>query len=152
MIEDELERKIEGMDKRKLLFLFGEHLSGKTNTVIEYLKRKLGENFKDHYIDVGLYIQKIIQKEYISKYEIYPDEFIDDSKDIFEQLIEDRFIEGSNNLYVLDHLEFLLSESITEWISILDRLVTKKYTVIVVVPNEFRNILPIRAYDYLEVV
>lgn len=152
MIQDELERKIEGMDKRKLLFLLGEHLSGKTNTVIKYLKSKFDEDYKDHYIDVGLYIQKVIQKEYISKYEIYPDEFIDDSKDIFKQLIEEKLIECSNNLYVLDHLEFLLSENITEWISMLDRLVTKKFTVIVVVPNEFKNILPIRAYDYLEVV
>ena len=29
MIQEEIEKKIRSMDKRKLLFLFGEHMSGK---------------------------------------------------------------------------------------------------------------------------
>ncbi|AST58022.1 atpase AAA [Thermoanaerobacterium thermosaccharolyticum] len=152
MIQEEIEKKIRNMDKRKLLFLFGEHMSGKTREVIDFLKRKYGDEYSKHYIDVGLYLQQKILEGPISTYEIYPEEFSEDVQVFFEELINEKFIDSSNNLYVLDHLEFLLSEKNSDWIKVLDRVTLKKYTVIVVVPNEYRHMLPVKAYDYVEVV
>ena len=152
MIQEEIEKKIRSMDKRKLLFLFGEHMSGKTQVVINFLKSKYGNDYSKYYIDVGLYLQQKILEGPISTYEVYPEEFSEDAQDFIEELINEKFKDSSGNLYVLDHLEFLLSEKNTEWIKILDRVTLKKYTVIVVVPNEYRYMLPVKAYDYVEVI
>ncbi|WP_129723505.1 hypothetical protein [Xylanivirga thermophila] len=152
MIQKEIEKKIRSMDKRKLLFLFGEHLSGKTRAAIGFLKSRYEDEYSKYYIDVGLYLQQKILEGSISKYRIYPEEFSEDAQDFIEELINEKFVNNPNSVYVLDHLEFLLSEKSTDWIKVLARVTLKKHTVIVIVPNEYRNMMPVKAYDYIEIV
>ena len=152
MIQEDIEKKIRHMNKKKLFLLIASSMSSITQQVIYYRKSKYGNHYSKYEIDVWLYLQQKILEGPISPYEVYPEEFSEDAQDFIEELIKEKFIESSNNLYVLDHLEFLLSEKNTEWIKILDRVTLKKYTVIVVVPNEYRYMLPVKAYDYVEVI
>ena len=39
MIQEEIEKKIRSMDKRKLLFLFGEHMSGQNTSSDKFFKK-----------------------------------------------------------------------------------------------------------------
>src|SRR5699024_10425324 len=105
----EIEAALKSMGQRKILFILGEHLSGKTRLVKEFLKKRYGEdNIEKYYIDVGLYIKDSIDNSYLGTYEIYPEEFKIDAEMFFEKLVKERY--KNSNLLVFDHMEFLLSE------------------------------------------
>ena len=63
----QIESILNSMGHRKLLFIVGDHLCGKTELVKNYLQQSYGVNADKHYIDVGLYIQKQYLKK-ILKY------------------------------------------------------------------------------------
>lgn len=138
------------MGQRKVLFILGEHLSGKTKLIKEFLVNNYGEeNIHKHYIDVGLYMKDKINKGHLDVYEIYPEEFKTDAEVFFKELAESKY--GDSNLIVFDHMEFLLSEKYTGWIKIIDKKAMEENTAIVIVPNEYKDSLPLRAYKYIEV-
>lgn len=136
------------MGHRKLLFIVGDHLSGKTELVKNYLQQSYGQNADKHYIDVGLYIQKSIPKENLKIYKLFPEEFNSDMKTIFQKLVEEEYEE--KDLLVFDHMEFLLSEKYTGWIKLLDKATLNERAAIVVVPSEYEKSLPLNAYRYLK--
>lgn len=145
-----IETILNGMGQRKILFVIGEHLKGKTFRVNEFLKNKYGEeNISKHYTDVGLYMKDRVSEGYLDTYEIYPKEFKADAEDFFINLVEEKY--RDSNLIVFDHMEFLLSEKYTGWIKILDKKTVKENTAIVIVPSEYKDSLPLRAYKYIEV-
>jgi len=145
MIET-IESTLNSMGQRKILFVIGEHLSGKTKLVKEFLKKHNGYNYSQ-YVDVGLYIKSKIDDIYLEKYKTYPDEFIEDAEDFFNELIEEKY--KDNKLIVFDHMEFLLSEKYIGWIKLLDKVTSKDNIAIVVVPNEYVQGLPLQAYKHI---
>lgn len=146
---NEIDNIIMSMGHRKLLFLIGDHLVGKTDLVKKYLNEKYGNRAEEHYVDVGLYIQKNICKNKLNLYKIFPEEFNSDVEILFNQLIDDKYEEIE--LLVFDHMEFLLSEEYTGWIKLLDKMTLNEKTAIVVVPNEYKGSLPLNAYRYIEI-
>lgn len=143
----QIEDILNSMGHRKLLFIIGDHLCGKTEIVRDYLKQSYGEDADKHYIDVGLYIQKGISEEKLKLYKLFPEEFTSDVEILFEQLIEDEYEE--KDLLVFDHMEFLLSEKYTGWIKALDKVTLNDRKAIVVIPSEYEKSLPLNAYRYL---
>ncbi len=144
----QIENTINSMGHRKLLFIIGDHLCGKTELVKKYLQRCYGENAEKHYIDVGLSIQKRIPKENLKIYKLFPEEFNSDVKKIFQKLVEEKY-EGID-LLVFDHMEFLLSERYTGWIKLLDKVTLNDKAAIVVVPSEYEKSLPLNAYRFIK--
>lgn len=144
-----IETTLKSMGQRKILFIIGEHLTGKTKLLKEFLINNYGEeNIHKHYIDLGLYIKDRVTKEYLDVYEIYPQEFKVDAETFFKELVEDKY--KNSNLIVFDHMEFLLSEKYTGWIKILDKKAMEENTAIVIVPSEYKDSLPLRAFKYIE--
>ena len=145
-----IETILNGMGQRKILFIIGEHLKGKTFGVKEFIKSKYGEeNISKHYIDVGLYMKDRVSNAHLDTYEIYPKEFKEDAECFFIDLVEEKYKDSS--LIVFDHMEFLLSEKYNGWIKILDKITVKENTAIVIVPSEYKDSLPLRAYKYIEI-
>jgi len=144
-----IESALNSMGQRRLLFVIGDHLRGKTKLVKEFLSKKYADDMELHYADVGLYMKNKVNEGYIETYEIYPEEFVEDASTFFKQLANEKY--AKNNLIVFDHMEFLLSEKYTGWISILDRITLNDNTAIVVVPSEYKESLPLRAYKYVEI-
>lgn len=136
------------MGHRKLLFIIGDHLCGKTRLVKSYLQSVYGEEADRYYIDVGLYVQDKLTKENLKIYELFPEEFHSDAEALFEQLVEKEY--RDKDLIVFDHMEFLLSEKYTGWIKILDKVTLKDKKAIVVVPSEYEKSLPLKAYKHLK--
>lgn len=144
-----IETALKGMGQRKMLFIIGEHLSGKTQLIKDFLINTYGEEYVDkYYVDVGLYIKDRVKEGYLDTYEVYPEEFREDAGFFFEELVDEKYRDA--NLIVFDHMEFLLSEKYTGWIKILDRKTVEENTAIVIVPSEYRDSLPLRAYKYIE--
>jgi len=148
MIE-RIENILDSMGQRRMLFIIGDHLSGKTKLVKECLVSWFGQDSDGHYVDVGLYIKNKIADGYLDTYKIYPEEFREDAEDFFSQLIEEKY--KDNKLVVFDHMEFLLSEKYIGWIRLLDRVTLKDNTAIIVVPSEYEKSLPLLAYKYIRV-
>jgi len=148
MIE-RIETILNSMGQRKILFIIGEHLSGKTKLAKDCLARWFGQDADKHYVDVGLYIKSKVADGYLDTYRIYPEEFREDAEGFFKQLIEEVY--KDNKLIIFDHMEFLLSEKYIGWIRLLDRVTLKDNTAIVVVPSEYEKSLPLLAYKYLRV-
>lgn len=146
---DRIETTLNSMGQRKILFIVGEHLSGKTKSVKDCLTRWFGQDADSHYIDVGLYIKNKVSEGYLDTYKIYPEEFREDAEGFFNQLIEEMY--KDNKLVVFDHMEFLLSEKYIGWIRFLDKVTVKDNTAIVIVPSEYEKSLPLLAYKYLRV-
>lgn len=144
-----IESALNSMGQRRLLFIIGNHLSGKTKLVKEFLSKKYADDMESHYADVGLYMKNKVNAGYIETYEVYPEEFVEDADTFFKQLVHEKF--GESNFVVFDHMEFLLSEKYTGWISILDRITLNYNTAIVVTPIEYKDSLPLRAYKYIEI-
>lgn len=143
-----IQSSLNSMGHRKLLFIIGDHLCGKTEAVKRYLLQAYGEHANKHYVDVGLYIQERITEEKIKIYKMFPEEFSSDVEILFQQLIDEKY-EGKD-LLVFDHMEFILSERYTGWIKLLDRLTLNDKKAIVVVPSEYERSLPLKAYKYLK--
>lgn len=143
-----IEDMLSSMAHRKLLFIIGDHLCGKTALVKGYLQKFYGENADKHYIDVGLYMQEKVPKEKLELYELFPEEFGSDAKVLFQTLVKEAY-EGKE-LLVFDHMEFLLSEKYTGWIKPLDKVTLNDKKAIVVVPSEYESSLPLNAYRYLK--
>lgn len=144
-----IENALKSMGQRKVLFIIGDHLIGKTKLIKEFLKNNYGEeNIHKHYIDVGIYIKDRVNKGYLDTYEIYPEEFKADAEVFFKELVDEKY--NDSNIIVFDHMEFLLSEKYTGWIKILDKKVMEENTAIVIVPSEYKDSLPLRAYKYIE--
>ena len=148
MIE-RIESILDSMGQRRMLFIIGDHLSGKTKLVKDCLVRWFGQDSESHYVDVGLYIKDKVADEYLDIYKIYPEEFREDAEGFFNQLIEEKY--KDNRLVVFDHMEYLLSEKYTGWIRLLDKVTLKDNTAIIVVPTEYEKSLPLLAYKYLRV-
>jgi hypothetical protein len=148
MIE-RVENILNSMGQRRMLFIIGDHLSGKTKLVKECLVRWFGQDSNDHYVDVGLYIKERISDGYLDRYKMYPEEFREDAEVFFSELVKERY--RDNKLVVFDHMEFLLSEKYIGWIRLLDRVTSKDNTAIVVVPEEYEGGLPLSAYEHLRV-
>lgn len=146
---ERIETILNSMGQRKILFIVGEHLSGKTKLVKDCLTRWFGQDADSHYVDVGLYIKSKVAEGYLDTYKIYPEEFREDAEGFFKQLIEEMY--KDNRLVVFDHMEFLLSEKYIGWIRLLDRVTVKDNTAIVIVPSEYEKSLPLLAYKYLRV-
>ncbi|WP_270215371.1 hypothetical protein [Clostridium butyricum] len=145
-----IENALKSMGQRKVIFILGDHLIGKTKLIKEFLISNYGEeNIIKHYIDVGLYIKDRVNKGYLDTYEIYPEEFKADSEIFFKELVEEKY--KDSNIIVFDHMEFLLSEKYSGWIKILDKKAMEKNTAIVIVPSEYKESLPLRAYKYIEI-
>ncbi len=140
---------LNSMGHRKLLFIIGDHLCGKTELVKEYLQQIYGENADKHYIDVGLYIQERIPKEKLKVYKLFPEEFNSDAEFLFQKLVEEEY--GEKDLLVFDHMEFLLSERYTGWIKLLDKVTLNDRKAIVVIPSEYEESLPLNAYRYFKI-
>lgn len=149
MLENTIDNKINSMDKRKILFIIGEHGTKKTKEAINYLKMKFGDNYKDHYIDIGLYIKNKLDDDMIKTYEIYPKKFNKDCETLFSDLINEK-MNGKGNILVLDHMEFMLSENFMKWIDILEEATLYSNTAIVIIPTEYKGMLPIYAYQCIE--
>ncbi|SHJ57262.1 hypothetical protein SAMN05444401_3330 [Clostridium amylolyticum] len=144
-----IENALKSMGQRKVLFIIGDHLIGKTKLIKEFLKNNYGEeNIHKHYIDVGIYIKDRVNKGYLDTYEIYPEEFKADAEVFFKELVDEKY--NDSNIIVFDHMEFLLSEKYTGWIRILDKKAMEENTAIVIVPSEYKDSLPLRAYKYIE--
>lgn len=145
----QIENMLNSMGHRKLLFIIGDHLCGKTELVKEYLQQIYGENADKHYIDVGLYIQERIPKEKLKVYKLFPEEFNSDAEFLFQKLVEEEY--GEKDLLVFDHMEFLLSERYTGWIKLLDKVTLNDRKAIVVIPSEYEESLPLNAYRYFKI-
>ncbi|MGI6227756.1 MAG: hypothetical protein ACOYJ1_16065 [Peptococcales bacterium] len=148
MIE-QIDNALESMGQRRILFIIGDHLSGKTRLVKDYLFHRFGQDADSYYVDVGLFIKSKITDEHVDLYRIYPTEFVGDADVFFKQLIKEKY--QDKDLIVLDHMEFLLSEKYVGWIKILDKITVKNKTAIIVVPSEYEKSLPLFAYKYLKV-
>lgn len=144
-----VETALRSMGQRRILFIIGNHLCGKTELTKEFLISKYGkENFNKHYIDVGLYIKDRVNDGYLENYKIYPEEFKIDAEEFFKELVENGYKDST--LLIFDHMEFLLSEKYTGWIKILDDKTLEENIAIVIVPSEYIDSLPLRAYKYIE--
>jgi archaellum biogenesis ATPase FlaH len=146
MLKHEIQSKLSSMAKRKLLFILGEHQTGKTEGVQAFLKDRYKENWNKYYVDIGLYLQKRINQEQIETYDIFPDEFVDDSISFINEIIMSK----REELLVFDHCEWLFSEEQTEWLKLLIREAEEKRTIIIIVPTEYRGLIPAHAYSVIE--
>ncbi|WP_236799320.1 hypothetical protein [Bacillus cereus] len=134
------------MAKRKLLFIVGEHKTGKTEEIQSFLKEKFGDSWIDYYIDLGLHLQNEISQDQIDTYSFFPQEFENDSLTIIKNLLKKNQV----NFFVLDHCEWLFSENQTEWLKLLMRETEDKRTIILIVPEEYKGYVPIHAYSFIE--
>lgn len=149
MIET-IENTINGMGQRKMLFIIGEHLSGKTQMLKKFLVDRYGEEgLEKHYEDVGLYMMNKVREGYIDTYKVYPKEFKEDAAEFFNELVESKYNEC--NLVVFDHMEFLLSENYSGWIKILGEKTMERNTAIIVIPSDYKDNLPLGSYKYIEI-
>lgn len=149
MIE-KIENAIHSMGQRKILFIVGEHLSGKTQLIKKFLINRYGEeNLDKHYEDVGLYIKDRVKEEHLKIYSVYPREFKEHAEEFFKDLVEDKYRDC--NLVVFDHMEFLLSEKYNGWIKILGVKTKEENTAIVIVPSEYKESVPLGSYKYIEI-
>ncbi|WP_353892473.1 hypothetical protein PRVXH_001819 [Proteinivorax hydrogeniformans] len=145
---DKIKKALDSMGHRKMLFILGDHGSGKTPLVKKYLTEVYGANAKNHYIDVGMYVQQKIADEKLRLYERFSEEFRADAEEIFSGLVEREY--KNKNLIVFDHMEFLLSEDYIGWIKILDKVTLSEKKALVVVPTEYEKGLPLRAYKKIK--
>lgn len=145
MLKHNIKSKISSMSKRKLLFIIGEHLTGKSNGVQEFLKEKYNDEWKEHYIDIGLYLQRSLSESQIQTYTIFPDEFEYDSV----QLITELFNERQKDLLVFDHCDWLFAEKQTEWLKKLMQEAEVNRTIIVIVPEEYSELVPSHSYSVI---
>lgn len=148
MIE-RIEGILNGMSQRRILFVTGDHLSGKTKLITECLNKWFGNESSSHYVDVGLYIKNKITEEQRNTYKIFPEEFREEADVFFKQLMDEKY--KDSRLLVFDHMEFLLSEQYTGWIGLLDKVTIKDNVAIVVAPSEYEKSLPLLAYKHLRV-
>lgn len=146
MLKSKIESKLSSMSKRKLLFIVGEHQTGKTNEVKGYLKEQFGEMWTNHYIDLGLYFQKVITQEQIDTYILFPQEFENDSVNIVNELFDKK----QGNFLIIDHCEWLFAENQTDWLKGLMKETEEKRTIIVIVPEEYKKYVPSHAYSVIE--
>lgn len=145
MLKHSINSKLSSMAKRKLLFIIGEHQKGKTKGVIDYLVERFGDFWGNHYIDLGLYLQKKISEEQIDIYEMFPQEFEYDSVNIISQLFNNK----KEDFLVIDHCEWLLAENQTDWLKILMSETEDNRTIIVIVPEGYRELVPSHAYSVI---
>lgn len=145
MLTHKINSKLSSMSKRKLLFIIGEHQNGKTKGVRDFLIEQFGDSWDNHYIDLGLYLQSQINQEQIETYSMFPEEFEYDSVNIISRFFNTRF----EDLLVIDHCEWLFAENQTEWLKILMRETEDKRTIIVVVPEEYSELVPSHAYSVI---
>ncbi|WP_121661846.1 hypothetical protein [Metabacillus litoralis] len=145
MLKHRINSKLSSMAKRKLLFIIGEHQKGKTNGVKDYLIERFGDSWDKHYIDLGLYLQEEVRQEQIDTYSMFPEEFEYDSVNIIAQLFNNK----EDDLLVIDHCEWLFAEKQTEWLKIIMSETEENRTIIVIVPDEFRELVPSHAYSVI---
>ncbi|MFS0876095.1 hypothetical protein [Solibacillus isronensis] len=146
MLKDLIQEKVSSMLKRKVLFIIGDYQKGKTTGVIEYLKDKYGEMWENHYIDVGLFLQKSISEEQITLYKIFNQEFENDSVKVVNNLINNNI----EKFLVIDHCEWLFAEKQTEWLKTIFNEAEEKRVVLMVVPNEYKMYVPTNAFSVIE--
>jgi hypothetical protein len=146
MLKYKIESKISSMSKRKLLFIVGEHLTGKTLGVKGFLEDRFGDLRDNYYIDLGLHLQKEIRQEQIDTYSLFPHEFASDSVHIVNELLDKK----QENLLIIDHCEWLFAEKQTEWLKKLMRETEEKRTIVVVVPEEYKVYVPSHLYSVIE--
>ncbi|GGJ55419.1 hypothetical protein [Virgibacillus salexigens] len=145
MLKNKINSKLSSMSKRKLLFIIGEHQNGKTQGVQDYLVEQHGDSWENYYIDLGLYLQQEINQEQIDTYNMFPQEFEYDSVNIISQLFKSK----QEDFLVIDHCEWLLAENQTEWLKILMREAEDIRTIIVIVPEEYSELVPSHAYSVI---
>lgn len=145
MLRHKIESKVSSMTKRKLLFIIGEHLTGKSKGVQDYLKEHFGDDWKNHYVDVGLYLQNELSEDQINTYKIFPDEFENDSVQIITQLFKNKH----EDFLVFDHCDWLFAEQQTEWLKVLMREAEENRTIIVIVPEEYSGLVPAHSYSVI---
>ncbi|WP_088051629.1 hypothetical protein [Virgibacillus dakarensis] len=145
MLKHKINSKISSMAKRRLLFIIGEHLSGKSKGVQGYLEERFGDYWKNYYIDMGLYLQKEISQEQIDTYSMFPEEFEYDSVKLISQLINNK----QEELLVIDHCDWLFAENQTEWLKILMSETEVNRTIIVIVPEEYSELVPTHSYSVI---
>lgn len=145
MLNHKINSKLSSMAKRKLLFVIGEHRSGKTKGVQDYLVERFGDSWNNHYIDMGLYLQKEISQEQIETYSMFPEEFEYDSVNIISQLFKNK----QEDFLVIDHCEWLFAENQTAWLKVLMRETEDSRTIIVIVPEENSELVPSHAYSVI---
>ncbi|WP_284141762.1 hypothetical protein [Virgibacillus sp. LDC-1] len=145
MLNHKIHSKLSSMAKRKLLFVIGEHQSGKTNGVQDYLVERFGNYWNDYYVDMGLYLQKEISAEQIETYSMFPEEFEYDSVNIISQLFKNK----QEEFLVIDHCEWLFAENQTAWLKVLMRETEESRTIIAIVPEEYRELVPTHAYSFI---
>lgn len=133
------------MSKRRLLFIVGEHLTGKSDGVQEFLREKYNDEWKEYYIDIGLYLQESLTESQIQTYTIFPDEFEDDSVELIKKLFNER----QKNLLVFDHCDWLFAEKETKWINKLIQEAEVNRTIIVIVPEEYSELVPLHTYNVI---
>lgn len=146
MLKDLIQEKVSSMSKRKVLFIIGDYQTGKTTGVIEYLKDKFGEMWENHYIDVGLFLQKSISEEQITLYQIFNQEFENDSVKVVNNFINSNI----EKFLVIDHCEWLFAEKQTEWLKTIFNEAEEKRVVLMVVPNEYKMYVPTNAFSVIE--
>lgn len=145
-MKNKINNLLNSIGQRKILFILGDHLKGKTFEVKKFL---IDKHKECNYVDVGLYIQSKITEERLKIYEIYPKEFIEDAEEFFKELVNEKY--KNTNLMVFDHMEFLLSEGYNGWIKILDKKTIKDNIAIIIIPSEYRDRVPLNAYRYIEI-
>lgn len=145
MLKHKINSKLSSMAKRKLLFIIGEHQNGKTKGVQDFLIERFEDSWDNHYIDLGLYFQEELNQEQIETYSMFPQEFEYDSVNIISHLFNNKL----EDLLVIDHCEWLFAEIQIEWLKILMRETEDNRTIIVVVPEEYSELVPLHAYSVI---
>jgi hypothetical protein len=145
MLKHKINSKLSSMAKRKLLFIIGEHQNGKTKGVQDFLIEQFEDSWNNHYIDLGLYFQNEISQEQIDTYSMFPQEFEYDSVNLISQLFNNK----QEDFLVIDHCEWLFAENQTEWLKILMRETEDSRTIIVIVPEEYSELVPSHAYSVI---
>ena len=145
MLKHKINSKLSSMAKRKLLFIIGEHQNGKTKGVQSYLVERFGDSWDNYYINLGVYLQNQVSQEQIETYSMFPEEFEYDSVNIISELLNSKL----EDLLVIDHCEWLFAEKQTEWLKILMRETEDNRTIIVIVPEEYSELVPSHAYSVI---
>lgn len=145
MLKHKINSKISSMSKRKLLFIIGEHLTGKSTGVQDFLEEKYNSEWKNHYVDIGLYLQDSLSEGQIETYAMFPDEFEYDSV----QLIAGLFNKKQEDLLVFDHCDWLFAEEQTKWLQELLKEAEENRTIIVIVPEEYGELVPSHSYSVI---
>jgi len=145
MLKNKISSKLSSMAKRKLLFIIGEHQNGKTKGVQSFLNERFGDSWDNNYIDLGMYLQNQLSHEQIETYSMFPEEFEYDSVKIISELLDGK----SEDLLVIDHCEWLFAENQTEWLKKLMRETEDSRTIILIVPEEYSELVPSHAYSVI---